>query len=315
MGPDPLNSSARMIGCYDIAYAIGLTLSAPVWLVRAKSRRKVLTALRERMGDVPTREGRGKAVMIHAVSLGEMNATRELVAKLRESRPDLEVIVSTTTATGWERGQALYEKTPGVTLIRYPLDWTTAIARVLDRMRPDLVVLMELEVWPNFVKQCAKRGICVIIINARLTTSSFRNYRLARPLARSMFRRVGLVCAQDEVYAKRFIDVGAPEARVRVTGTMKFDNAKIEERVEGADELASEVGLARGAKVWVCGSTGPGEEQIILEQYRKMDPKPRLVIVPRHPERFDEVAKLIQNNGFELTHRSENKKQPEKGTR
>ena len=298
-----------MINAYDIAYGLGLGLASPFWLLKSSGRRKVFKALGQRMGRVDSRaDPSSPAVMIHAVSLGEMNATRALVAKLREARPGLQFIISTTTETGFSRGTELYGAAPDCRLIRYPLDFTPAVARVLDGLKPSLVVLMELEVWPNFLRQCQKRRIPVLLVNGRLTESSYRNYRIAKPLTAAMFRRLALVCAQDQAYADRFMALGAARDRVRVTGTMKFDNAQVADRIDGADELAAAVGLRLGTDaIWVCGSTGPGEEQIILDAYRELlpdYPALRLVIVPRHPERFDEVAQLIERAGFPLTRRS-----------
>ncbi len=299
-----------MLNAYDIAYGLGLGLAAPVWLVLPRARRKVLKALGQRMGNVTPREGSTSAVMIHAVSLGEMNATRAMVAKLREARGEagVQFIISTTTETGFNRGVELYGSAPDCRLIRYPLDFTPAVARVLDGLRPSVVVLMELEVWPNLMRQCEKRRIPVLLVNGRLTASSYRHYRWAKPLTRAMFRRLTLVCAQDHAYADRFIALGAIPDRVRVTGTMKFDNAQIAEQIHGADAVAQAVNLRPGdEKIWVCGSTGPGEEQIILNAYRALlatHPTLRLAIIPRHPERFDEVATLIESAGFPLTRRS-----------
>ena len=300
-----------MINGYDIAYGLGLGLAAPYWVLKASARRKVLKAFRERMGRVEPRhaEPSEPAVMIHAVSLGEMNATRAMVARLREARPGLRFVISTTTETGLNRGAELYGSAADCHLIRYPLDFTPAVARVLDRLKPAVVVLMELEVWPNFLRQCERRGIPVLLVNGRLTAGSYRNYRWARPVTASMFRRLALVCAQDQSYADRFIALGAPPERVRVTGTMKFDTAQVADRIDGADSLARAVGLDPATeRVWVCGSTGPGEEQIALDAYRSLlptFPTLRLVIVPRHPERFDDVAQTIARAGFTVVRRSQ----------
>lgn len=300
-----------MVNGYDIAYGLGLGIAAPYWLLKPSARRKVFQAFGRRMGHIePRGDTSAPAVMIHAVSLGEMNATRAMVATLRESRPGLQFIISTTTETGFNRGAELYGSAADCRLIRYPLDFTPAVARVLDGLKPSVVVLMELEVWPNFLRQTEVRGIPVLLVNGRLTKSSYRNYRWAKPLAASMFRRLALVCAQDQAYADRFIALGAPPDRVRVTGTMKFDTAQVADRIDGAEDLAAAVGLRPGAeRIWVCGSTGPGEEDIVLDAYRAILPKHpalRLVIVPRHPERFDEVAQLFKRAGFPLVRRSVN---------
>src|SRR5580765_740877 len=180
-----------MINIYDIAYGLVLLVSAPFWLLHPKSRRKVFAAFSQRMGDVPMREGSRPAVMIHAVSLGEINATKMLAGRLRELRPDLQVIISTTTETGYARAMELYgnngeQKSPDLllnqepnpfTVIRYPLDFTPAVSRVLDNLRPSVVALMELELWPNFIRQCARRNIPVVLLNGRVTEPSFRRYK------------------------------------------------------------------------------------------------------------------------------------------
>lgn len=297
-----------MIGMYDVLYGLAATALAPVWLLRHKSRHKVFSALRNRMGDVEARTSESPAILIHAVSLGEMNATRALVAKLQGERPGLEIIVSTTTNTGYDRGLALYANSPDVTLIRFPIDLSPAIEKLLDRLRPDIVVLLELEVWPNLVLRAARRKIPVLVINGRLTTSSFRNYRLAGPLVKRTFARLSLVAAQDQTYADRFIAVGANPERVVITGTMKFDNAQVTGHVPGASELARLVDLLPGEHpIWVCGSTGPGEEDMILRAYRDLlsrIPTLRLVLVPRHPERFDEACDLVCDANFTCVRRS-----------
>ena len=294
-----------MINLYDIVWGAGVGLGAPYWLVKPSARAKVLKAFRERMGrDVAAREGDAPCVMIHAVSLGEMNATRALVQSLRDARAGMRFVVSATTDTGHARGLELYGNADDVSVIRYPLDFTTAVNRVLDAVRPDVVVLMELEVWPNFVKQCAARGIPVILANARLTEQSFRNYRRGGPIVRAMFRRLTLVCAQDDAYGVRFLQLGVPHHHVVITGTMKFDNANLRGAPPPAGytkamRLGVRVGLEQ---IWVCGSTGPGEEEIVLRAYRRLLPRHsrlRLVIVPRHPQRFDEVAQIILAHKFE----------------
>ena len=312
-----------MINAYDIAYGLGLTVSAPFWLLKGTARRKVFRALRERMGRVPVRDRGHPAVMIHAVSLGEINATRGLAERLRVLRPDVQLIISTTTETGYARACEIYGEGSGFRVlgsgappivIRYPLDFSPTVRRVLENLRPDAVVLMELELWPNFLRQCEKWGIEVVVVNGRMTEPSFRKYRLVRPVVRGMMRRLSAICVQDQVNADRFIKLGASPDRVENTGTMKFDTATVAERVPGDAELAAAVGLKPGVElIWVCGSTGPGEEEIILNEYKallKRFAHLRLVLVPRHPERFDDVAGLIAKSGFPLVRRSLTKEKP-----
>ena len=296
-----------MLNRYDIAYAAGLVASAPAWLATRKSRTKVLSALGQRMGHVRPRDGDGPCVLIHAVSLGEMNATAELTRQLREARPDLAVVVSVTTATGYDRGRQLYPVESGVQLVRFPLDFSSAVTGLLDAVRPSVVVLMEGELWPNFLLQCERRGMPVVLVNGRVTPGSFRNYRRFSRVSRPMLRRLADTCVQDDRYAEQFRQLGA--ADVQVTGTMKFDTATVADRVSGDAELANACGLAPGEPVWVCGSTGPGEEDILLDAYSRLSAlgsRLRLVIVPRHPQRFDTVADLIRRRGLPLFRRSTN---------
>ncbi|HEY1629050.1 MAG TPA: 3-deoxy-D-manno-octulosonic acid transferase, partial [Tepidisphaeraceae bacterium] len=297
-----------MINFYDIAYGVGVAVSSPYWGLKPSARKKVLSAFSQRMGQVARRESDHPAIMIHAVSVGEINATVALVESLRRARPDLHIIISTTTKTGYERGQQLYGNSRHVTLIRYPLDFTAAVTRLLDALRPNLVVLMELEVWPNFVQLCVRRKIPVILANGRLTTSSFKKYKMIKPIAATMFRRLAMVAAQDQTYADRFAQLGVPTDRIVVTGTMKFDTAQVADHVESDRALAWSLGLERGGEpIWVCGSTGPGEEEIILREYRNLLAtfrRLRLVIVPRKPERFDAVAELIEQFRFKVLRRS-----------
>ena len=297
-----------MPNVYDIIYATGVTISAPLWLLRGKARRKVFAAFQHRMGRVDPRFGHEPLILIHAVSLGEMNATRKLVTELSAQRPDLHFVITSTTDTGFHRGQELYRQNPRVKVLRFPLDFSSAVRRMLDAMRPTLAVLMELEVWPNFTALCEKRKIPVILINGRLTSGSFRNYRRARLFTRAMFARLTTVCAQEKTYAARFISLGTPRSRVLITGTMKFDTAQIASSITGDTELAASLGLSSADPLWVCGSTGPGEETLVLDIYHQLlrdHPRLRLAIIPRKPERFDEVAQLIQARGFELVRRRE----------
>jgi 3-deoxy-D-manno-octulosonic-acid transferase len=300
-----------MINHYDIAYGLGVGVSAPYWLIKPSARRKVLSAFRHRMGrlaDAAEREPDRPAVMIHAVSLGEVNATPALVRMLGTAPVPPYLIISTTTETGHARALELYRDDPEVTVIRYPLDFSAAVTRVLDVLKPDIVVLMELEVWPNFLRACVRRDVPVVVVNGRMTPSSYRKYKMIRPVMAGMLRRLAGLCVQDETYANRFVDLGANPGRVLITGTMKFDTAAVAARVEGDEELATAVGLFPGAEpIWVCGSTGPGEEQIILRAYRELlarHSRLRLVIVPRHPNRFDEVAGLIEDARFRCVRRS-----------
>jgi 3-deoxy-D-manno-octulosonic-acid transferase len=289
---------------YDMAYGIGAGVSSPYWLLAPRARRKVLGALRNRRaGGLLNTMLPGRAVvLIHAVSLGEMNATRSLVQMLRELRPDVQFVITSTTETGFARGRELYSGSMDVLVVRFPLDFSGPVRRLLDAIKPQVVVLMELEIWPNFLLHCCDRDIPVVVANARLTETSFRNYKRAGMFLRRTFQRITLVCAQDQTYAQRFARLGVPSHHIVVTGTMKFDNANLGPPSPGAGPRAAVLSLRPGVEpIWVCGSTGPGEEEICLRIYRRLlmrFPRLRLVLVPRHPERFDEVDQLIMDSKF-----------------
>lgn len=220
--------------------------------------------------------------------MGEINATRELVALLEApGAPPLRVVVSATTNTGFERARALYgDRHP---VVRFPFDFSWMMGRFLDAVGPDVVALMELEVWPNLAQECRRRGVPLVVINGRLSDGSFGHYRWARRWVRPMFRELAAVGAQTEEYAQRFRELGTPPERVRVTDTMKWDTARLADEVEGARELGLAMGIDPGRPLVVAGSTGPGEEEALI---RERPEGVQLMLVPRKPERFDEVARL-----------------------
>ena len=298
----------RRLRWFDLAYA-GLLAVAWPWLLWRRWRRGPgSVALGERMGRVPTRPVASDCVWIHAVSLGEVNATRSIVAEMRRQRPELAIAISSTTQTGLARARQLFGDAH--TVFRFPLDFSWALRRVFDRIRPSVLVLMELEVWPNLVELAGLRGVPIVIANGRVTAGkSMRRFDqpVVRSVARRMFANVRWVGAQDETYAERFRQLGVPAGRVEVAGSLKYDTAEVVDRVSGQDELAEEMGIDRRRPLLVAGGTGPGEEAILLDAYAevlKSFPELQLAIVPRKPERFDEVAGLIVERGYTCLRRS-----------
>lgn len=328
----------------DFAYLLAGVLYAPVALYQMIVVGKNRRGWRQRFGGVPRFEKGRERVWLHGVSLGEINATPRLVDAIRQRRPDIDVVVSTTTDTGFARAVQLYG---AERVFRYPLDFSPIVSAVLRRVNPTMIVLVELEVWYNLVRMADARGIAVVVVNGRLTERSARRFGKLGPLLRPMFRGLAWVGAQDEPIARRFVALGVPEDRVTVTSSLKWDSALVADDVPGASDLAASLGLDGGRPVWVCGSTGPGEEEIVLAAYRRLresahraarvlqernatsdgalppapsrtegedeasaDPAacevtPRLVIVPRKPERFGEAARLIERTGFGCVRRSD----------
>jgi 3-deoxy-D-manno-octulosonic-acid transferase len=239
---------------------------------------------------------------LHAVSLGEVNASRTIVEALKYACPACRIVISSTTDTGYMRARALFAKEHHVTYM--PLDISFCIRQAFDRIRPSLCLLMELEVWPHMAAEAYKRSIPIVVINGRISDRSYRRYLAARPFLRGTFSRLTLALVQTDQYAQRFISLGCSPEKVAVTGLLKFDTAQLDQQVEGARELACQLGLD-GARVWVAGGTGDGEEAQVLEAYRYLKEDTRLaglrlVIVPRKPERFDAVADLISAKGLPL---------------
>jgi 3-deoxy-D-manno-octulosonic-acid transferase len=285
----------------DLLYGLVLCLAWPYLLYRRWRRGPSGVPLREYFGYVRSRPVSATCVWIHGVSLGEINATRTIVAELHRRSPATAVVVSSTTQTGLARARELY---PRLVVFRFPLDFSFVLHNLLARVRPSVIVLMELEVWPNLLAVAAARNIPVLIANGRLTEErSVRRFKkpIARRVARRMFGLVRWVGAQDGTYASRFIELGVPAERVHVTGSVKYDAADVSDRIEGQDELAADMGIDPSKPLWVCGSTGPGEEALVLDAYARLlqdHPDLQLAVIPRKPERFEEVAELIVQRLF-----------------
>lgn len=264
----------------DLVYALVAVATAPLWARKARS------GWSARFGKGPALPPADRPrVLVHAVSVGEVNALRQL-AGLLAGRTDL--VVSASTDTGLARAHELYDDI--ATVVRYPLDASWAVRRFLDRVRPDAVALVELELWPTFLKACARRGIPVCVVNGRLSARSFRGYRRLSRWMRASFETLSFAAVQDEAYARRFVAMGVPEDRCLITGTMKWDAVPIQDSPDGADELARDLGIDRDRPLIVAGSTGPGEEALLA---RATPPGAQLLCAPRKPERFDEAARAL----------------------
>ncbi len=294
----------------DCIYFLAALVAVPVLLYQRFVGGKRRGGWAERLGFLPPRPSDRPCVWIHAVSLGEANATRGIVDALRKQLDGHDVVISATTDTGYARAKELY---PDLYVFRYPLDFSCAVRRALRTVRPSLIVLMELEVWPNLVDLADRRGIAVVVVNGRLTEKkSMRRFRkpVIRSMARRTFRRLAWVGAQNRTYAERFRELGVPADRVHVTGMLKWDTAQVTDRVPGTDALCEAVGgpsPERPRRLWVCGQTGPGEEVVVLRAYERLRrdfADLQLAVIPRKPERFDEVAELLSKAGLPVLRRS-----------
>lgn len=289
-----------VIDCIYLLVAVAIT---PIVVYRMVRYRRYRAGWSNRFGKVVRKDpALKKCIWLHAVSVGEVNATKTIVEELESRFSDFEIIISTTTDTGFARATAVFGTDYKV--FYFPLDLSCIMRRAFHGIQPAICLLMELEVWPNFVLIADRLNIPVIVVNGRISDESFSKYKKIKPVAKKMFRKLSLILAQTDEYAQRFIEVGCPSEKVIVTGSLKYDTAQIVDKVEGADELAAQLNIG-GERLWVAGGTGNDEEQILLDVYRNLKQQEqfsdlRLVIVPRKPERFNEVAQLIEDSGLPL---------------
>lgn len=256
------------------------------------------------LGLVPVCRGNRPCIWLHAVSVGEVNLLATTLAELSNRRRECEIVISTTTKTGYDLARKKYG---GAHTVFYcPLDFSWAVRRAMERVRPELLVLAELELWPNLIAAAKEHGAKVAIINGRLSEKSFQGYRRLRPLVRRVLQQVDLIAAQDETTAERFSELGA--ANISVTGSLKYDGAETDPDNPRTTELRQLAGFAAEDVVLLAGSTQSPEEAICLSVFSKLReafPQLRLVLVPRHPERFDEVASLLEETGQTWIRRTE----------
>lgn len=287
----------------DLIYLLALIALSPKILYRILMQNRYRKGWSERLGKIRRNSPDKKCIWIHAVSVGEVNATKTIIAKLKNQLPQYEIIISATTDTGIEQARKLYGSE--LKVFYFPFDFSFAIHRAFKRLKPDICLLMELEVWPNFTSRAHRLGVPIVVVNGRISDRSFPKYKILKTFVKPLFRKVSLFFAQDAEYADRFIALGGRKDSTVVTGSLKYDTAQITDKVEGSDKLAQQLAIG-AAPLWVAGGTGPKEEKIILDVFKKLKQQEkydslRLAIVPRKPERFGEVADLIAKSGFELT--------------
>ncbi len=256
------------------------------------------------LGLVPKRMGDRPCVWLHAVSVGEANLLRTILPKLQANFPNVELVISVTTKAAYEMAR---KKFAAHTIFYCPLDFSWAVGRALRRVRPDVLLLVELEVWPNLLRAAQRHGVKTAIINGRLSEKSFRGYGRVRWLIGAVLRSLDLIAVQNNEYADRFQKLGADIETLHVTGSLKFDGACLDRDNDEARKLARLAGIRADDVVFLAGSTQHPEEQYALDAYRDLRhefPRLRLIIVPRHPHRFDEVARRLDQSQIAWQRRS-----------
>ena len=295
-----------MHNLYTLLLTLGFVLALPWFLWKGRSTGKYLRTFRERMGRLPVylNVDGDRSIWIHAVSVGEVLAARPLVPLLRERFPRHRLFVSTTTMTG---GAVARKSLRGIDGLFYaPFDFPHPVREALEVLNPSVLLLVETELWPNLIHEARRRGTRVALVNGRISTRSFPRYLLARRLLAAVLGDVDLFLMQGEPHAERIRALGAPPDRVQVTGNLKFDAVEPERLPERVVRLIQS-GPDAPPPLWVAGSTVSGEEELVLRAFhhvRERVPQARLLLAPRHPERFSVVPALIEVAGFRCLRRS-----------
>jgi 3-deoxy-D-manno-octulosonic-acid transferase len=284
----------------DFVYLLAGLAYSPVIVYRAIRHGRYRAGWAQRFGKVSRRSSGKKCIWLHAVSVGEVNAAMTIVNELEDRFADFEIVISTTTDTGFACANNLFSQKHQV--FYFPFDFSWAMRRAFGNIRPTICLLMELEIWPNFISLAKRSGVPVVVVNGRISDKSYAGYKRIKPFTRNIFAKISLVLAQTDQYAQRFREIGA--GNVIVTSSLKYDTAQITDKVQGTDALAVQLNIG-SERLWIAGGTGPGEEQIILDVFTHLKQSGqlddlRLVIVPRKPERFDEVARMIADAGFDF---------------
>ncbi len=281
---------------YDIFYTLFVICYLPIFLIKGKCHQGFLM----RLGIFPQSainkiKGR-KVIWLHTVSVGEAQAADNLVKNLKREYPDFSLVISTVTKTGNKIARKLIGRQDLV--IYFPLDISFIVKKVISAVNPKLFIIAETEIWPNLIINLAKKGVPIALVNGRVSSNSFRGYKIIRPFLSRVLGKFTLFCMQTKEDAQRIAELGAARAKVKVTGNMKFDL-----QLSATGFQLSDLGLIEEEKLFIAGSTHRGEEEIVLQAYKELIknyPNLRLLIAPRHIERVREIEGLISRFGFKL---------------
>jgi 3-deoxy-D-manno-octulosonic-acid transferase len=296
---------------YSLLTLLAFVAISPYFVYQAIRYNKYIGSVRQRLGFLPISfnfDGEA-SIWIHAVSVGEVLTARALSADLKARYPRLRLFVSTTTIAGQQVAKRNLQHVDGV--FYFPFDWAFIVRRTLNLVKPRLFIMTETEIWPNLLRVCRARGIRTLLINGRISHRSYPRYRLVRPFFRRVLADVDRFCMQSEESARRLTSLGAEQARVTVTGSLKFDSLQLPSPTSHArprDRVLRFFRVSPSRTVIVAGSTMRGEEAAVLRAFGRVKravPSALCVIAPRHPERFAEVERLAREAGFVATRRTE----------
>ena len=293
---------------YSLLLGLGFLILLPRFLLDAFRHGKYVAGFRERLGSLSPIPSAGCPVIwIHCVSVGETQAARPLVQGLKERFPDHLIAISTITLTGQNLAREIF-KHDAAKVFYFPFDWRWVARRTLKAIHPDAVLVMETELWPSFLRECKQQQIPVALVNGRLSQQSFRRYRLIKGFMTRVLSSLDLALMQTKADAERLRALGMDADKTFVFGSMKFDAGAMPATDSLTEEFRKRFGLTDDSSLILAASTHAPEERIMMDALRqarsKSDAQPRLMIAPRHPERFAEVAALVERSGFNWTRRS-----------
>jgi 3-deoxy-D-manno-octulosonic-acid transferase len=289
---------------YSLLLSLGLLVLLPYFLYQALAHGKYLDGLRQRLGRVPPVNGR-PVIWLHCVSVGETQASRPLAERLKQQFPNHALVVSTVTLTGQKLAREVF-RNQAESVIYFPFDWRWSVRRALKSINPAAVLIMETELWPNFVRECRERQIPVAMVNGRISHKSFRRYLLIQPFLGRVLSSLTIAVMQSEADAHRLQILGIPGEKLFTGGNLKFDAEVGSDLADKTTEIGERFGLSSNVPLIVAASTHAPEEQIILESFKQLKRTQtlRLMLAPRHPERFNDVAAHVEKSGLSWSRRT-----------
>jgi 3-deoxy-D-manno-octulosonic-acid transferase len=291
---------------YSFLFTVGFLLLTPLFLLK---REKYAAGFWQRFGYLPAFESGGKPVIwLHCVSVGETNAARPLVEELAKNYSEYLLVVSTTTKTGQNLARELF-KDKAALVFYFPFDWRFTVKRALKIIKPNIVLIMETEIWFNFIREAGRSGAHIFLINGRLSERSLNRYLRIKKTFRRVFHYIDLAMMQGYNDAERLMQLGVRANKIKITGNLKFDQKSAEGDHHLTAFFQERFGISDKTPLIVAASTHAPEEKWILEAFKAVykssgENLPRLLIAPRHPERFAEVAEMIDKTGFKWVRRN-----------
>lgn len=291
---------------YSLLLTLGLLVLIPHFIYQAIAHGKYVEGLRQRLGKLKhIHKASGPVIWLHCVSVGETQAARPLVKKLRDTFPGHALVVSTITATGQKLARQVFDE-DAESVFYFPFDWRWTVRRALNAVNPELVLIMETELWPNFLRECSARSIPIALVNGRISRQSFRRYRMVQFFVARILAHLNMAVMQSRADAERIMALGLDKARLFTAGNLKFDVSSLPAITETTETFRQRFRIAQGDLLILAASTHAPEEKIVIEAFQRLrlNRKLLLMIAPRHPERFNEVAKLLEDSNLRWVRRT-----------